>query len=186
MNQKFIQPREFRQVGPSKGGSINGGPSKKYSPKEVHPRGMQASPSKGVLPRGVHQGDSSKGTHPSESIHGGIHQWESVKGCSSEGVCPRGSIHRGAIKANLLRGHILLVPARSGQWVKAGSVPPTGQWMEPPTAWKPSSHTLGLNSVSRWQLSTAQGWGCPAMPPVGSSVGDGKQGGVWTGVKVVT
>lgn len=58
--------------------------------------------------------------------------------------------------------------------------------MEPPAAWKPSSHTPGPNSVSRWQLSTAQGWGFPAMPRVVSWVGDGEQGGVRVGVKVVT
>lgn len=87
------------------------------------------------------------------------------------------SIHRGAIKANHLRGHILLVPARSGQWVRAGSIPPTGQWTEPLTAWKTSSYTLGLNSAFRWQLSTVQDWGFPVMPRVESWVGDGEQGG---------
>lgn len=77
-SSKGVQPRGFIQRGPSKGGFIQGvpskggfinwGPSKEYSPKEVHPRAMQGSSSKGVLPRGVHQGYSSKGTHPSESV----------------------------------------------------------------------------------------------------------------------
>lgn len=90
-SSKGVQPRGFIQGVPSKGVSINGGPSKGYSPKEVHPRAMQGSSSKGVLPRGVHQGYSSKGTHPSESVQG-----ESTNGSLSRDVHLKGSIQGGA------------------------------------------------------------------------------------------